>query len=206
MIKMIEPDNKIKPKRTVREGDGWVIYCPGCKYRHKFRYGWSFNGDTERPTFNPSLVIKLVHEEKTRCHSFVRDGKIEFLNDCQHELAGKTVELPILDETGRIVDEEEDLQAEEEKKDDEMIMQDMPKKKIEMIEPEVYKKKKEDKDRQDIKMMSHPVFPKPDATEGRRFEPSTYDFGDGDWAANIAIWFIVGMIVFGAVVLWNVMR
>ncbi|MGC4033677.1 MAG: hypothetical protein QM754_18485 [Tepidisphaeraceae bacterium] len=28
-----------------------------------------------------------------RCHSFVRDGQIEFLGDCTHELAGKTVPL-----------------------------------------------------------------------------------------------------------------
>lgn len=27
------------------------------------------------------------------CHSFVRDGKWEFLNDCDHEFRGKTVPL-----------------------------------------------------------------------------------------------------------------
>lgn len=27
------------------------------------------------------------------CHSFVRDGRIEFLSDCTHALAGQTVEL-----------------------------------------------------------------------------------------------------------------
>jgi hypothetical protein len=31
--------------------------------------------------------------ESTRCHIFVRDGKIQFLNDCTHELAGKTVPM-----------------------------------------------------------------------------------------------------------------
>ena len=30
----------------------------------------------------------------TRCHSFVREGRIEFLSDCTHALAGQTVELP----------------------------------------------------------------------------------------------------------------
>ena len=98
MINMIEPETELKPKRTVHDGDGWVIYCPGCKYLHKFRYGWSFNGNTEFPTFSPSLVIRLVHEKDARCHSFVRDGKIEFLQDCKHELAGQTVKLPILEE------------------------------------------------------------------------------------------------------------
>lgn len=31
-----------------------------------------------------------------RCHSFVRAGNIEFLADCSHELAGKTVALEAL--------------------------------------------------------------------------------------------------------------
>jgi hypothetical protein len=31
-----------------------------------------------------------------RCHSFVRAGRIEFLNDSTHALAGKTVDLPDL--------------------------------------------------------------------------------------------------------------
>ena len=37
-----------------------------------------------------------VYEEVTyghRCHSFVTDGKIRFLNDCTHEMAGETVDL-----------------------------------------------------------------------------------------------------------------
>ncbi|WP_019573378.1 DUF6527 family protein [Curvibacter lanceolatus] len=29
-----------------------------------------------------------------RCHSFVTDGRIQFLSDCTHELAGQTVDLP----------------------------------------------------------------------------------------------------------------
>lgn len=28
------------------------------------------------------------------CHSFVTDGKIQFLNDCFHSLKGQTVDLP----------------------------------------------------------------------------------------------------------------
>jgi len=31
-----------------------------------------------------------------RCHSFVRDGRIEFLSDCTHALKGQTVDLPDL--------------------------------------------------------------------------------------------------------------
>ena len=30
----------------------------------------------------------------TVCHSFVTDGRIQFLGDCTHSLAGQTVDLP----------------------------------------------------------------------------------------------------------------
>lgn len=32
-----------------------------------------------------------------RCHSFVTDGRIQYLSDCTHELAGQTVDLPPLE-------------------------------------------------------------------------------------------------------------
>lgn len=31
------------------------------------------------------------------CHSFVRDGRIQFLSDCTHKLANQTVDLPDID-------------------------------------------------------------------------------------------------------------
>lgn len=31
------------------------------------------------------------------CHTFVTDGRIQFLNDCTHALAGQTVDLPPVD-------------------------------------------------------------------------------------------------------------
>lgn len=69
-----------------------AIWCPGCKCLHKFDARWTWNGDTERPTFTPSF---LSHEsgDVPRCHSFVTDGVIRFLADCTHELAGKSVAL-----------------------------------------------------------------------------------------------------------------
>ena len=69
-----------------------VFECPGCGYGHPFdTKRWQWNGSMDRPTFTPSL---LVMDPAHRCHSWVRDGKIQFLNDCYHQLAGKTVELP----------------------------------------------------------------------------------------------------------------
>jgi hypothetical protein len=67
---------------------------------------WGFNGDFDRPTFTPSIKVTWsepsdVPEEfddtskdkQMCCHSFVRDGQIEFLGDCTHDLAGKTAPL-----------------------------------------------------------------------------------------------------------------
>lgn len=84
-------------------GEGWDAYmfwCPGCKTNHLFDVrtdgghpNWTFNGDMERPTFSPSL-----HYPTQVCHLFLRDGAIQFLGDCTHELAGKTVALADIDE------------------------------------------------------------------------------------------------------------
>lgn len=79
------------------------FHCPGCKSSHPFEVdapggaGWSWNGSVVRPTFAPSLLVN-GHDAATRCHSFVRDGRIEFLSDCHHALKGQTVELPMWDE------------------------------------------------------------------------------------------------------------
>jgi hypothetical protein len=90
---------------------GHMIFCPACGNSHMFDVGrWSFNGDHERPTFSPSMLVRgtrmITDEERDRimagekiepeplvCHSFVCDGRIEYLSDCTHEYAGKTVDL-----------------------------------------------------------------------------------------------------------------
>ena len=70
---------------------GYLIECPGCGMSHLFDDRWEFNDDLENPTFSPSMLAKWPPDNV--CHSFVRDGKIQFLNDCTHDLKGKTVEL-----------------------------------------------------------------------------------------------------------------
>ncbi|MEO6304605.1 MAG: DUF6527 family protein [Bacteroidia bacterium] len=75
------------------------IYCPGCKTHHCFTTKhltfnpWFFNGDLENPTFTPSMLVNGDYPE-SRCHSFVTNGKIQFLSDCFHELKNQTVDLP----------------------------------------------------------------------------------------------------------------
>lgn len=73
----------------------WFFQCPGCDCLHYVDSPrWNFNGDVNNPSVTPSLVIE--HSDNVRCHLFVRDGKIEFLDDSTHALKGQTVEIPVL--------------------------------------------------------------------------------------------------------------
>lgn len=109
----------------LRSGEGGILmfWCPGCKELHQVRVGqngWGFNGNHDAPTFTPSVLVTSGHfvsshkpgdncwctyKERIgedpgfkcfRCHTFVTDGKIQFLSDCTHALAGQTVPLPDL--------------------------------------------------------------------------------------------------------------
>lgn len=104
-------------------GGGYLFRCPGCDEVHNVQTGegpgtrWGFNGDLSAPTFTPSILVRSGHfvgnktpggcwcdyeerfGDKPRfacrvCHSFVTDGRIQFLDDCTHALAGQTVALP----------------------------------------------------------------------------------------------------------------
>lgn len=72
---------------------------PGMERAPETSKPWGFNGDLEKPTFTPSILTRYpVYGVGERiCHSYVRDGMIEFLSDCTHALAGQTVPLPDLD-------------------------------------------------------------------------------------------------------------
>jgi hypothetical protein len=81
--------------------DYFMFYCAGCEMHHAFNSTWTFNGDLENPTISPSLLVRWTHgeaHEKRVCHSFIRDGKIEYLSDCTHEFAGQTLELEDVDD------------------------------------------------------------------------------------------------------------
>ena len=86
-------------------GGGQVFFCPGCESTHAVNSHpngprWSYNGDPVRPTFAPSILVTCrwsVSDSEMKddvCHSFVRDGRIQFLGDCTHRLAGQTVDIP----------------------------------------------------------------------------------------------------------------
>lgn len=104
--------------------NGLVFWCPGCDMPHRIQHGagtgprWGWNGDAERPTFTPSVLVRwhqwtppatnpevaakiksgeIVQTKVEKvCHTFVTDGRVQYLSDCTHELAGKTIDLPPL--------------------------------------------------------------------------------------------------------------
>jgi len=89
------PIQKDKPEDVQR----YMFHCPGCQYGHAFdEKTWHFNYDLIKPTLTPSYLTGQDNFTKMRCHSYIRDGKIQFLDDCFHSLKGQTVDLqPLLD-------------------------------------------------------------------------------------------------------------
>ena len=60
---------------------------------------WSWNGSVDAPTLAPSILTKGRDEKGEHvCHSFIKNGKVEFLSDCSHEYAGRIVDLLDIDE------------------------------------------------------------------------------------------------------------
>jgi hypothetical protein len=118
---------------------GYTFWCPGCAMYHSVttvkmqnKPCWGFDGNLEKPTFSPSILVrgvKSMTKEQYReymttgklpeqvpyiCHSFIRNGEWQFLDDCTHELKGKTVPMVDLDELERQWDEKNEDNAREE--------------------------------------------------------------------------------------------
>ena len=99
---------------------GVRFWCPGCDSFHIIaikkapNYNipvWTMSGSGDNLTFTPSIKVTYRHPKGYSnenpapinydgpyvddiCHSYVKNGMIQFLNDCFHELKGKTVPLP----------------------------------------------------------------------------------------------------------------
>ncbi len=92
--------HRSEPSEQVPNPDSVVFLCPGCGIPHNViidasagRSCWTWNGSLDAPTFTPSILVTGTKGDR-RCHSFVTDGRIQFLSDCDHALAGQTVDLP----------------------------------------------------------------------------------------------------------------
>lgn len=94
-----------------------IFMCPACNVAHIFAVdlpsgnGWTFNDDYAAPTCAPSLAIRRPvvkggkvskGQHQTLCHLFLREGVIDYCNDCPHPLAGERVALPFFRDTFKI--------------------------------------------------------------------------------------------------------
>lgn len=100
------------PRCSPATGGQVLFWCPGCQEGHAIGVpAWTWNGNEDAPTFHPSVKAEgfqwapgepfhrpthagVPNGGVTVCHSFVTDGRIQFLPDSTHALAGTTVDLP----------------------------------------------------------------------------------------------------------------
>lgn len=78
----------------------FMFHCPACECAHSVNDTWKFiSDDLDNPTIRESVLSNgdLSCPSAPRCHSFVTDGKIHYLEDCTHKMAGQTVDLPDFD-------------------------------------------------------------------------------------------------------------
>lgn len=97
---------KIRRVKEDRGDEGWIWFrCPACEHGHtiptKGPRGWQWNGDLDRPTISPSLKVTTPDPKGGTplrvCHFYVKNGQIEYLGDCTHALAGKTIPMEDLE-------------------------------------------------------------------------------------------------------------
>lgn len=91
----------------LKDGDNFthMFFCEGCGCGHGFNVSipnrpiWSYNNNPDKPTISPSILVTYPREngQANICHSYVTDGKIQYLSDSTHRLAGQTVELTEMD-------------------------------------------------------------------------------------------------------------
>lgn len=108
--------NPVAIIRHVAEGelawDGLAFICPGCKLLweegasglHMLPVNsttktpqWKWDGNLEAPTLSPSILTKhgpVVDGALTGvCHSFLKAGVFQYLDDCTHPLKGQFVPM-----------------------------------------------------------------------------------------------------------------
>lgn len=100
---------------TVRPKDGesypaLKFVCPGCRDDGDQSSGlnilpvntqatspaWTWDGNLEAPTIEPSIHTLSGPGMTKVCHSFLRSGAFQFLGDCTHQYANQVVPMPDL--------------------------------------------------------------------------------------------------------------
>lgn len=100
----------------VRDGDlvyeALMFWCPGCEHidsdgeraggLHMLAVNstvktpsWEWDGNLEAPSLTPSIKTENGDPEFV-CHSYLKVGVFQFLDDCTHQYRGQHVPLPPL--------------------------------------------------------------------------------------------------------------
>ncbi len=61
---------------------------------------WTWNGSLDKPSIQPSVNVTYRGRRGRvikRCHFFVKQGHIEYCNDCTHDLKGSHVQMTPVD-------------------------------------------------------------------------------------------------------------
>lgn len=98
-------DKTLFQRRIRTDGSHLLLFwCPGCRTHHGITVAgvsaprnapcWTFDGDFQCPTVSPSVRTKWEGGDEVRvCHLYIRQGRLVYLNDCNHDLAGQTVPM-----------------------------------------------------------------------------------------------------------------
>lgn len=94
-----KPESNVLQPILNKEGN-YIFYCPGCEVNHlvstvpKVGTYHTLTGSLAKPTIRASVMV-LGNKKRgvDRCHSFITDGVIEYLDDCTHALAGKKIPM-----------------------------------------------------------------------------------------------------------------
>jgi hypothetical protein len=78
----------------------YIFYCLGCEANHlisttpKGGTYHTLTGTLAKPTVRASILVSGNRKLGVpHCHAYITEGMIEYLDDCSHNLAGKTVPM-----------------------------------------------------------------------------------------------------------------
>lgn len=83
-----------------RASNGYLHWCPACLEMHILPdHGWTFDGNLERPTFQPSFKHESGLEgARWICHYVLTSGILNYCTDCSHGMAGRSVPMELVPE------------------------------------------------------------------------------------------------------------
>lgn len=84
----------------VAEGGQLMFWCLGCLNLHAIPTvdipgspAWKWDGQMVYPTVSPSILIYPYPNHQPRCHLFIMEGKLDYLDDCEHPYVGQKVDM-----------------------------------------------------------------------------------------------------------------